>query len=215
MQSSYILENGTRVLSGNQMQVALKMVDEFEVNKSGSRLARYLTQKTLKPFLYKGKEVGHFEPLICYKGDSKINGFEATILVDVCDGVLEARKNIKLSARQEIIATQCEILLRSFAKIGIIALIDEATGYQYEREEAELQSILQTFISDEILKWQETFQLSFYKEIFRLWGVPFTAENIKRKPMFIGKLTNELVYKNMPKGIILDKYSILKNMTKE
>ena len=89
MQSSYILENGTRVLSGNQMQVALKMVDEFEVNKSGSRLARYLTQKTLKPFLYKGKEVGHFEPLICYKGDSKINGFEATILVDVCDGVLE------------------------------------------------------------------------------------------------------------------------------
>ena len=62
----YFLENGIRVLSGNVMQVALNMVDENEVNKSGSRLARYLTQKMLKPFLYKRKEVGHFEAFICY-----------------------------------------------------------------------------------------------------------------------------------------------------
>ena len=205
----YILENGTRVLSGNVMQVALNMVDEKEVNKSGSRLARYLNQKSLKPFLYKGKEQGHFNPLICYKGDTKINGYEATILADICDGFLEARKHINLSARQEIIATKCEILMRSFAKVGIIALIDEATGYQYEREKLELQTILQAFISEEILEWQRTFELSFYKEIFRLWNVPFTASNIKRKPMFIGKLTNELVYKNMPKGyFVLDKLRI-------
>ncbi|MEO7048978.1 MAG: P63C domain-containing protein [Ferruginibacter sp.] len=207
----YVLQNGTRVLSGNVMQVALNMVDEDEVNKSGSRLARYLNQKSLKPFLYKDKEVGHFDPLICYKGDTKINGYEATVLADICDGFLEARKHIKLSARQEIIASKCEILMRSFAKVGIIALVDEATGYQYEREKLELQTILQAFISEEILKWQETFALSFYKEIFRLWNVPFTAPNIKRKPMFIGKLTNELVYKNMPKGyFVLD---ILKQKT--
>lgn len=202
----YILEDGTRVLSGNNMQVALNMIDEHDVNKSGSRLARYLGQKSLQPFIYKGKEAGHFEPLICYKGGSKINGFEATVLADICDGFLEARKHIALSSRQAIIADKCEILMRSFAKVGIIALVDEATGYQYEREGAELQAILQTFISDEILKWQETFQLSFYKEIFRLWGVPFTAANIKRKPMFIGKLTKDLVYKNLPKGLfVLDK----------
>ena len=66
--------------------------------------------------------------------------------------MLEARKNIHLSPRQRIIADQCEILLRSFAKIGIIALIDEATGYQYEREQAELQAILKAFISEEVLK---------------------------------------------------------------
>ncbi len=204
----YILEDGTRILSGRGTQEILKMVDSDDDSKptSGARLNRYLEQKSLQPFIYKGREAGHFEPIECYLGNTKINGFEATILADICDAFLEARKHIKLSKRQEIIAEQCEILIRAFAKVGIIALVDEATGYQYEREEAELQSILQTFISDEILKWQETFQLSFYKEIFRLWGVPFTAANIKRKPMFIGKLTNELVYKNMPKGyFVLDK----------
>lgn len=97
-------------------------------------------------------------------------------------------------------------MVRSFAKVGIIALIDEATGYQYERERFELQAILKTYISEEILEWQKTFQLSFYKEIFRLWSIPFTAENIKWKPRLIGKLTNELVYKNLPKGtVILEK----------
>lgn len=61
------------------------MVDEDEVNKSGTRLARYLGQKSLEPFIYKGKEIGHFEPIECYQGKSKINGFEATILADICD----------------------------------------------------------------------------------------------------------------------------------
>jgi hypothetical protein len=204
----YVLENGTRVLSGRGMQEALKMVDSDENSKptSGSRLNRYLEQKSLQPYIYKENKAGHFEPLDCYLGKTKINGFEATILADICDAFLEARKHIPLSARQKIIADQCEILIRAFAKVGIIALVDEATGYQYDREKTELQTILKAFISDEILKWQETFQLSFYKEIFRLWGVPFTAENIKRKPQFIGKLTNELVYKNMPKGMfVLDK----------
>lgn len=205
----YVLENGTRVVSGRGMQEALKLVDELPPEsgqKPGTRLTRYLDQKSLKPFIYKDKEPDHFKPLICFKGNAKINGYEATTLVDICIGFMEAKKNIHLSPRQKIIADQCEILIKSFAKIGIIALVDEATGYQYDREKNELQTILKAFISEEILKWQETFQLSFYKEIFRLWGIPFTPQNIKRKPLFIGKLTNEFVYKNLPKGIfVLDK----------
>ncbi|HGN3509251.1 TPA: hypothetical protein ACKSJL_004093, partial [Providencia stuartii] len=60
----------------------------------------------------------------------KINGYEASILVDICDAFMQARKEIDLSPRQSIIAEQCEMLIRSFAKVGIISLIDEATGYQ-------------------------------------------------------------------------------------
>lgn len=204
----YVLEDGTRVLSGREMQRALSMVDEAEegTQTSGARLSRYLNQKTLKPFIYKDKEQGHFEPILCYKGDQKINGFEATVLIDICDAFLQARKEIKLSPRQQIIADQCEILIRSFAKVGLIALIDEATGYQYEREAKELQYILKALVSDEILEYQQQFQLSFYREIFRLWGIPFTPQNIKRKPQFIGHLTNKYIYSNLPKGMfVLDK----------
>lgn len=197
----YVLEDGTRVLSGNAMQNALNLQEESD-NKSGTRLARYLGQKTLEPYLYKGKEVGHYEAIECYRGTQKINGYEATVLADICDAFLEARKEIKLSPRQKIIADQCEILIRGFARVGIIALIDEATGYQYDRERFELQKILNAYISDEILKWQLTFTDDFYKQVYRLWELPFIPKYIKNKPSFIGKLTTKYIYDGLPKGII-------------
>ena len=60
---SYVLEDGTRVLSGRGMQDALNMVEDFEDSKqkSGARLSRYLDQKTLQPYIYKGKDVGHYK----------------------------------------------------------------------------------------------------------------------------------------------------------
>lgn len=204
----FVLEDGTRVLSAREMQRVLNMVDEKEDGKetAGTRLSRHLDQKSLQPFIYKGREVDHFKPLECYKGTQKINGFEATILIDLCDAFLQARKEIALSPRQKLIADQAEILVRSFAKVGLIALIDEATGYQYDREKKELQTILKALVSDEIMEYQQQFQLSFYKEIFRLWNIPFTPQNIKRKPQFIGHLTNRFIYSNLPKGIfVLDK----------
>ncbi len=197
----YILEDGTRVLSGNAMQNALKLQDESD-NASGTRLARYLNQTTLKPFIYKDKTPGHFEPIVCYKGEQKINGYEATVLADICEAFLDARKNIKLSARQRIIADQCEILIRGFARVGIVALVDEATGYQYERERFELEKILNAYISDEILKWQLTFTDDFYREIYRLWKLPFIPKYIKNKPSFIGKLTSKYIYEQLPKGVV-------------
>lgn len=197
----YVLEDGARIISGRGMQEALKMVDDSD-NSSGHRIVRYLNQKTLNPFIFKDKDSGHFDPLICYDGNKQINGYEATVLVDICDGILEARKHIKLSPRQSIIADQCEILVRAFAKVGIIALVDEATGYQNEREHFELQKILSAYISDEILKWQLTFTDDFYRQVYRLWGLPFIPKYIKNKPSFIGKLTTKYIYDQLPDGVV-------------
>lgn len=200
----YVLDDGTRVLSGRGMQDILKMVDEVEEGKQnpGTRLVRYLTQKSLKPFIFKDKRADHFEPVVCYQGNAKINGYEATVLADICDGFLEARKHIKLSSRQEIIAGQCEILIRAFAKVGIIALVDEATGYQFDRERFELQKILKAYISEELLKWQQRFPHEYYKQIFRLNGWDYTVTNVKTKPSVIGKWTNTFIYKQLPKGVL-------------
>lgn len=197
----YILEDGTRVLSGRGMQEALKMVDDAE-RTSGTRLQRYFDQKSLKSFLYRDKKPDHYTPLECYKGTQKINGYEANILADICDAFLEARKTISLSPRQKIISDQCEILIRGFARIGIVALIDEATGYQYDRERYELSKILNTYISEEVLKWQLTFTDDFYKQIYRLWNIPFIPKYIRNKPSFIGKLTKKYIYEQLPKGVI-------------
>lgn len=200
----YVLEDGRRVLSGRTMQSALKMVDEPAdgSRSSGSTLDRILKQKSLEPFIYKDREGVHFEPIDCYKGNTKINGFEATILIDICDSFLEARQHINLSSRQQIIAEQCEILVRAFAKVGLIALIDEATGYQYAREKDELQKLIEIYVVEELRPWQKTFPDSYYREIFRLRGWNFTVPGIKRRPGVIGTWTNTLVYKELPEGVL-------------
>lgn len=205
----YVLEDGKRVLSGRGMQSALKMVDETPENKktSGTRLDRFLSQKNLETFLYKDKEVDHYSPIACYKGNQKINGFESHILVDICKAFLEARKDARnnnqpLSSRQEIIANQCEILVIAFAKVGLVALIDEATGYQYEREKDELQRLINAYVAEELRPWTHTFKDTYYREIFRLRGWDFTVSSIKKRPGVVGRWTNMLVYDQLPKGIL-------------
>jgi hypothetical protein len=95
-------------------------------------------------------------------------------------------------------------LVRGFATIGIIALIDEATGYQYDRNRDELQVILKAYISEELLKWQKRFPDSFYIEMFRLRGWDYNIKNIKKRPGVIGIWTNNLIYDRLPTGVLAE-----------
>ncbi len=198
----YVLEDGRRVLSGRKMQEALKMVDEAGQKSSGHRLPVFMSRKSLEPFVAKYLGVGTLDPIVCYDGGTKINGYRAEALADICEVFLEARKHIELTSRQQIIADQCEILMRGFARVGIIALVDEATGYQHEREQDELQKILKAYIAEELLPWQKRFPDAFYQELFRLNGWDYTVRGIKRRPGIIGKWTNKLIYEQLPPGVL-------------
>jgi hypothetical protein len=52
----------------------------------------------------------------------------------------------------------------------LIALIDEATGYQYARAEAALQFKLRAFLAEEMRKWEKTFRNELWIEFGRLTG---------------------------------------------
>ncbi len=97
------------------------------------------------------------------------------------------------------IATQCEILVRGFARIGVVALVDEATGYQKVRQRDELHKILEAYIAKELLPWTKRFPDEFYEEMFRLRGWGFDPESCKR-PILVGKLTESIVYKRSLSG---------------
>ena len=202
----YVLEDGTRVLSGRGMQESLKMVDSEDGKQTaGTRLARHLGQKSLKPFIVNTNVLDHLTPIICYDGEKKIHGYEATVLADICDIFLEARKNIRLGERQKVIADQCEVLMRGFARVGIIALIDEATGYQYKREASELHKILLAYISPELMPWEKRFPDEFYREIFRLnnWGyLTVNGINIQNRPGCIGTWTKKYIYSVLPHCVL-------------
>lgn len=192
----YVLNDGRRVLSGRGLQDALRLVDDApHGQKAGSRLPRLFENKSIKPYLIKYIEAGHFDPIICYDGKTKINGYEASVLPDICDAILEARKNNKANTQRiAIIAEQCEILVRGFARVGLVALIDEATGYQKEREKNELAKILEAFVAKELQPWLKTFPDDFYKHIFRIYNIPYPPEKVNFRPSFIGGLTNDVVY---------------------
>lgn len=198
----FVLDDGKRVLSGRGLQDALKLVDDApHAQKAGSRLPRLFNNKSLQPFLYNGLEQDHYKPIECYDGGTKIHGYEATILPDICDAVLEARSKGKTSTpRMEIIATQCEVLVRAFARVGIVALVDEATGYQEARQKDALAKIFEEFVAKELQPWIKTFPDEYYKHLFRLYGYEYPTP--KFKPSFFGHVTNKVVYKKLAPEIL-------------
>jgi hypothetical protein len=108
--------------------------------------------------------------------------------------MLKARsQGLLKTARQNLIAVQCEILMRAFARVGITALIDEATGFQYDRDKEALQEIVSQYIRKELAAWIQRFPDEFYKEIYRLKGWKWQGMS-KNRYSIVGKYTIDLVY---------------------
>lgn len=199
----YVLEDGTRVFSGNGLQKAL----EFPTSAGGSALVAMLNAGGLKSIITDEirQKIDDRKEFIRPGAGGKLSktyGYDVTLLIDICDILIEGKNQGLLTDRQKQYATVAEIIIRSVAKVGIIALVDEATGYQYERERDELQKILKAYISEELLKWEKRFPDDFYKEIFRLNGWDFTVSGIKKRPGVIGKWTNKLIYNELPAGVL-------------
>ncbi len=130
------------------------------------------------------------------------DGYEATVLHDICQAILDAKDDGALTTAAELrYAQYSEALIRGLAKVGIIALIDEATGYQAERDREELQKLLSMYVNEELRPWVKTFPDDYYRELFRLRGWQYKPLSVKR-PQFVGKLTNQIVYERMPPGVL-------------
>ena len=104
-------------------------------------------------------------------------------------------------AVQEPLYEQSLILMRALAKVGITALIDEATGYQNDRQAQELQNLLAKFIGEDLLKWQKRFPKQYYKEMFRLHNWEYD-ENSNKRPGYAGSFTMKYVYDLFPESVI-------------
>lgn len=198
----YVLEDGKRVLVQGAMLNALDMSQGTAGRGGGDRIAKFLATKSIKPFADKYLDNVIISPIKFRTPSGSIaHGYEATLLADICDAVLEARKEKALHYQQEHIARQCEILVRGFARVGIIALVDEATGYQKDRAKNALAKILEAFIASELQPWVKTFPDEYYNQLFRLRGLKFPNDRIQR-PQYFGYLTNDIVYKRLAPGVL-------------
>ncbi len=192
----YVTEDGLRVLSGRTVTGAIGMKGR------GQGMARILDHKALKPFVNADLSAAIENPLQLSGFGSNTYGYEATVLLNICETILLARDAGVLKSEQELrYASHADILIRAFAKVGIIALIDEATGYQDVRSKNELYQILKAYIAEELRPWQKRFPNEFYKEMFRLHNWPYNPLSVKR-PSYVGKLTNKLIYDKLPPGVL-------------
>ena len=196
----YVLENGERIISTRGIMRSIGRVWRGR-KYAGTHYPVFIEAKNLKPFISRELDAV-LNPLV-FKTDKGIisEGFKAEVLPMVCETYLKAKDENKLTPAQERIAKKCEILVRGFAQVGIIALVDEATGYQEVRARKALEEILDKFIAKELRKWAKTFPDEFYEQMFKLRGWQYVPFSVKR-PGVVGKYTNDLVYERLAPGVL-------------
>lgn len=177
---------------------------ERQAKKSGATpMPLFLAGSALEPYVPESLRIALSQPKV-YRGRGGIRlGIEAGLLPEICEVWLNARDKGALQPSQEQIARNAEVLMRALAHVGITALVDEATGYQEVRDREELHRILEAYISKELLPWAKRFPDEFYEQLFKLREWQYSPVSVRR-PAYVGKLTNELVYEKLPPGVLAE-----------
>lgn len=197
----YVMDNGERVLSMRGTARSMGLTGGGSValvrNLNSLWIAPYLSDE-LKEWLEKANR--NESPQYIGKNGRKFVPFNATAFVDLCKAYVDAKHDgvLKLDS-QLAIADKLYSIMTAFAKTGLVAVIDEVTGYQYDREKDELQKLLAAYISDELMPWAKRFPDEFYKQMFRLKKWTYNGNN---RPQYVGKLTNQYIYEQLPVGVL-------------
>lgn len=201
----YNLADGRRVFHKRGMARALNMksgggnvfMRAMRRKGLGSEIDLKLVDKIENPIVFK--------PLT----QDLAHGYEASVLVDICKAIVRAGNAQKLTQSQEGLAEQARVLLQAFAKIGVTALIDEATGFQQVRDPMALRFLVQQYIEEEKREWQKQFPDDYYDELNRLYGsrrltTTGSGAVIQNRPQHFAKFTRTHVYHPLENGAVLD-----------
>jgi len=183
----YVLDDGRRVISRTGATTVLTE------GKGGGNLESYLGVGALKSYLpedFPGQMIEFSIPEVVNKS---VAGMSAETFLEICRAYVSALNdpNTKLTDRQRHIAIKAGMFLAAVAKTGLIALIDEVTGYQYERAEDALQVKLRAFLAEEMRKWEKTFPNELWIEFGRLTG---WKGAVTQRPKYWGKIVMEVIY---------------------
>ena len=196
----FVLDDGRRVISGRGMTNAIGMKGR------GQGIARISGLRVINSFENKALSMAIQNPIEFMGGSPKVDessdGFEATVLQDLCESLLQARDAGLLKTEHEIRYGQfADMLIRSFARVGIVALVDEATGFQSERPADALQKYLEMLVSKELAAWVKKFPDEFYENIYKLKGWTWPGMG-KNRYSVVGKYTRDLVFERIAPGLL-------------
>lgn len=199
-----VLEDGRRILRQKTFVKAMGKANlgKYDHEKGKQlNLPVFLTANNLTPYLK--DDFCKRGEVIEYKGvnGQRLKGYDATILPEVCKIYSQADDDKILQPSQVKIARVCRIMLYGLASVGIIALVDDATGYVEQRNRDELQKILENYISEELRKWTKRFPNEFFKQAYKIHGWDYSSFQ-KNHPQCLGNFINKYVYEQLPPGVI-------------
>ena len=196
----HILADERIVIATNGLLDAFGLARGGAMVKGMNRLELFAAQGRFKPYVSSSLLERVKNPIRFKVGTNEANGFDADTLIEMAEAVVAADDDGVLQPQQIHIAHKCRVITRSLTRIGLIALIDEATGYQSKRDADELQQILAAYILPEHRPWIQTIPTEFTDELYRVYGWERKAQN--RGPRYAGKLIRELIYEKMPKPVL-------------
>ncbi len=166
----------------------------------------FLQSEAIKPFI-SNELISSTKPLFYRtKTGGKGVGYDARLLPQVAEVYLRFRdatmaEKGEVPARYQRMIQAADILIRGLANVGIIALVDEATGYQEVRGKKALQAILDAFLRKELATWAKRFPDEFYEHIFRLRSWKWKGRGTN-PPQVVAAYTKDIVYARLAPGII-------------
>ena len=85
----------------------------------------------------------------------------------------------------------------------MIALVDEATGFQRDRKHDALRLLLAKYIEDGMKKWIKTFPDAFFIELERLYHNE--KKTSQKRPQYYGHFINRYIYKAVENRYVKNK----------
>lgn len=196
----YVLDDGRRVITMNGMLDTLHMARGGAMVRGMNRLELFVSRDRIKPFISNELHERIRDP-IRFRIDRNIAyGFDSDTLIDVAEAVIKADNAGLLQKQQLAIAHQCRVITSSLTRIGLIALIDEATGHQAKRSSDELQRILEAYVLPEHRPWMQTIPKEFMREVNRVYGWQTNTNN--RGPRYAGKIIRQFIYERLPQPVL-------------
>lgn len=147
----YVLDTKQRVISLRAMVKAIANADSGD-------LAKFIGVSALKPFINKDLVLAELIEFSIPGTQFKGLGLTTEHFETICRGYVQAlHKGAPLTDRQREIAIQCAVLTSGLTRTGLDALIDEATGYQYDRKHDALRILLNQYVAEGMQKWMKMF----------------------------------------------------------
>lgn len=194
----YVLNdaNKTAVISQRGMAVALALGD------GGSRVPRFLSGKGVSPYVGPELREKLENPLVYQQvsaghksGSSLAYGYDAALLIDICQAIIKADAAGALVPSQANVARQAYVIVAASAKAGIQGLVYALAGYDRTREE--VIEAYKLYVREEAREYEKEFSPELYQEWYRLYGL---VKPERGRPWEFRYLTIDHIYKPLARS---------------